>query len=473
MIAPAPSVRAPDSLAPTMADPVGPTAFEVGESFARILTETTQSLVCVLDRDGRILLFNEACERATGYRRDEVIGRDARDVVIPPEEREAFGEFLTFVWRTGAPSPQVGHWRTKHGRLRLIAWSNHPMPAPDGSPAALVTTGIDLTDRESPSRGVQDALAADPGEKLAEIGRLATEQRALRRVATLVASEVSPERVFTAVSEGCARVLEVNASTVVRYEGDGTATVLGRHNRDSIDVFRIGERIRADEDSALARVRRTAAPARIDDWGGLEGEIKDAMFRTGYRSTAAAPIVVAGALWGAVAIASEDPLAPDSENRLGAFCELASLAVASAQARADLNASRARVVRAGDEQRRRLERNLHDGAQQRLVSVALMLRLARARLGAGDEAAAQLLDDASRELDTRPRRAARDRARTAPGGAVRPRARARARRADRAAARARRARRRARGAPAVGRRGDRVLHRRRGAHQRRPPRSGR
>jgi PAS domain S-box-containing protein len=333
-----------------MEEPVEPRAFEVGESFARILTETTRSLVCVLDRNGRILLFNEACERVTGYRREDVIGRDARDFVIPPEEREAFGEFLTFVWRTGAPSPQVGHWQGKDGRLRLIAWSNHPMPGPDGRPAALVTTGIDLTDRESPSRDVEGALAADPGEKLAEIGRLATEQRALRRVATLVAAEVSPERVFTSVSEGCARVLEVKASTVVRYEADGTATVLGRHNRDNIDVFRVGERIRADEDSALARVRRSVAPARIDDWGGLAGEIREAMFRTGYRSTAAAPIVVAGALWGAVAIASEDPLPPDSENRLGEFCELASLAVASAQARADLNASRARVVRAGDEQ---------------------------------------------------------------------------------------------------------------------------
>jgi signal transduction histidine kinase len=147
-------------------------------------------------------------------------------------------------------------------------------------------------------------------------------------------------------------------------------------------------------------VRATAAPARVDDWGGLDGEIADAMFRTGYRSTAAAPIVVAGALWGAVAIASEDPLPADSENRLGAFCELASLAVASTQARADLTASRARVVRAGDDQRRRLERNLHDGAQQRLVSVALMLRLAKSRLGPEAEAAAKLLDDASRELDT-------------------------------------------------------------------------
>ena len=121
--------------------------FVVGDAFARTLTETTQSLVCVLDRDGRILLFNEACERATGFRRDEVIGRDARDVVIPPEEREAFGEFLAYVWKTGTPSPQVGHWLTKAGGRRLVAWSNRLMADAGGAPVSLVTTGIDLTDR--------------------------------------------------------------------------------------------------------------------------------------------------------------------------------------------------------------------------------------------------------------------------------------------------------------------------------------
>ena len=376
-----------------------PGAFVVGESFARILTETTQSLVCVLDRDGRILLFNEACERATGYRREEVLGRDARDLVIPPEEREAFGEFLAFVWKTRTASPQVGHWRTKQGGRRLIAWSNHPMVGADDTPESLVTTGIDLTDRASPSLDVGRALAGDPEAKLAEVGRLATEQRALRRVATLVASEANPERVFAAVSEGCARVLEVNASTVVRYEGDGTAVIVGRHNRDGIDVFRVGEGLPADEQSAIGRVLTSGAPARVDDWGGLEGSIAEAMLRSGYRSTAAAPILVAGEGWGAIAIASENPLPPDSENRLEAFCELASLAVASAQARADLIASRARLVKTGDEQRRRLERNLHDGAQQRLVAVALNLRLARARLGPESEIAAGLIDDASRELD--------------------------------------------------------------------------
>jgi PAS domain S-box-containing protein len=383
-----------------MEEPTDTGGFVVGESFARILTETTQSLVCVFDRDGRVLLFNEACERATGFSREEILGRDARDFVIPPEEREAFGEFLAYVWKTRTPSPQVGHWQTKQGRRRLIAWSNHPMAGPGGAPVSLITTGIDLTDRGSPRPDVEGALAGDPEAKLVEVARMAAEQRALRRVATLVASEVSPERVFTAVSDGCARVLEVNASTVVRYQAGGTAVVVGRHNRDGIDVLRIGDELPADDQSAVGRVALTEAPARVDDWGGMTGPVAEAMFRTGYRSAAAAPILVAGALWGAVGIASEDPLPPDIENRLGAFCELASLAVASAQARADLIASRARLVKAGDEQRRRLERNLHDGAQQRLVSVALKLRLARARLGSSADAAAELLDEAATELET-------------------------------------------------------------------------
>ena len=147
--------------------------------------------------------------------------------------------------------------------------------------------------------------------------------------------------------------------------------------------------LQAKESSAIGRVLRTGAPARIDDWGGVrdQSEIAEAIFRVGYRSSAAAPIVVAGALWGAVAITSEDPLPEDTEDRLGAFCELVSLAVASAQARADLIAAARGSVEAGDEQRRRLERNLHDGAQQHLVSVAVKLRVARTQLEAKPEIA--------------------------------------------------------------------------------------
>jgi PAS domain S-box-containing protein len=366
-----------------------------GDPFAQILTETTQSLVCVLDREGRILLFNEACERATGFSRDEVLGRDARDVVIPPEEREAFGEFLAYVLDAQVSSPQVGYWLTKDGRQRLIAWSNKPMVGDDGTPTALVTTGLDLTDRGTR----EEPPAAPASDRLAHAMRLATEQEALRRVATLVASEVSPERVFVAVSEECARVLQVNASVVVRYQDDGTARIVGRHNRDGIDVFRLGASLAAEEHSAVGKVLRTEAPARVDDWGVLTGQTAEGMFTSGYRSTAAAPIVVAGSVWGAVAIGSENPLPPETEERLGAFAELVSLGVASAQARADLTASRARLVLVGDEQRRRLERNLHDGAQQQLVAVALKLRLARARVGSDPEAAGALIDDAVGDLE--------------------------------------------------------------------------
>jgi PAS domain S-box-containing protein len=371
--------------------------FILGDEFAKVLTETTMSLVCVLDQDGRILFFNEACERVTGFTRDEVIGGDARDFVIPPEEAEAFGEVLAYVWATGLSSPQVGHWLAKDGKRKLIAWSNRLMPSTDGGAALLVTAGIDLS---SPSVADAEAFGGDPEARLAEIGRLAQEQRALRRVATLVASEASPERVFTAVSEECARVLEVNASAVFRFEGDDTATIVGRHSRQETgDAFTLGLRLPADEETGIGQVLRTGAPARIHDYTERAGEIADNMRVMNYRSSVSAPIVVAGIIWGAVGIASAEPLPADTEARLAAFCELVSLAVASAQAREDLSASRARLVKAGDEQRKKLERNLHDGAQQRLVSLALTIRLARRQLESNPEAAAASLEGAAKELD--------------------------------------------------------------------------
>jgi len=371
--------------------------FGLGDDFARVLAETTQSLVCVLDEAGCVLLFNDACERATGFARDDVVGRELADVLLPREESDAFREVLTFIWRTGHSSPQVGHWQTKDGGRRLIAWSNKLVPATADAPGYLVTAGVDITDRAGTPE--EPALAGDPAAKLVEVGQLAQEQRALRRVATLVASEASPERVFMAVSEECARVLGVSASSVWRYEGDDTATVVGRHNRDGIDTFPIGARLYVDETTAMGRARETAAPARVEDWGAAEGEFAELMLRIGYRSTVAAPIIVAGSLWGAVTIGSADPLPANTEVRLAAFCDLVSLAVASAQAREDLQTSRARIVRAGDEQRRRLERNLHDGAQQRLVAATLLLRVAQAQLEKDAAAAAKLLRDAAGELD--------------------------------------------------------------------------
>src|SRR6266487_3878683 len=260
--------------------------FILGDEFAKVLTETTMSLVCVLDQDGRILFFNDACERVTGFTRDEVIGGDARDFVIPPEEADAFGEVLAYVWATGLSSPQVGHWLAKDGGRKLIAWSNRLMPSADGGAALLVTAGIDLSASRS-SIADEEAFGGDPEARLAEIGRLAQEQRALRRVATLVASEASPERVFTAVSEEAARVLEVNASAVFRYEGDDTATIVGRHSRvgTADDAFQLGMRLQASEDTGIGQVLRTGAPARVHDYAERPGEIADNMRLMSYRSS--------------------------------------------------------------------------------------------------------------------------------------------------------------------------------------------
>ena len=373
----------------------GAPAVEAGV-FATALAETTQALVCVLDPNGLILLFNEACERATGFRRDEVVGRDARESVIPEEEAEAFGGVLQHILNTRHSSPQVGHWVTKDGGRLLIAWSNKPVVDDDGNLEYIVTSGLELRLRE---REAADPIDGDVAAKLIEVSLLAQEQRALRRVATLVAAEAPPERVFNAVSEECARVLEVRASAVFRYEGDDTATIVGRYGRDGVEAYPLGERLPATENSTIGRVLFSGAPARIDDWSALTGDMATRMKSIGYKSTVAAPISVAGILWGTVVVASEQTLPPESEARLGAFCELVSLAVASAQAKADLQSSRRRLVSAGDEERRRLERNLHDGAQQRLVALALTLRLARTKIRNAPDGAEAMIDEASQQLE--------------------------------------------------------------------------
>ena len=380
-------------------DPSVP-ALGSADAFAAALAETTQTLVCVLDRDGRILVFNDACERATGFAREEVIGADAREFVIPPEEAAAFREVLAHVWKTGESSPQVGHWLTRDGGRRLIAWSNQPVLGDDGVPLYLVTSGLDITERQATAEELH-ALEGDLEAKLGEVARLAQEQAALRRVATLVAAEASQDAIFDAVSKQCARVLGASAAAVFRFEDDGTATVVGRYDRENIPAFGLGASVPLGPHSAIGLVHETGEPIRIDDYSDVPGEVAEVMRRVGLHATVAAPITVAGGIWGAVAVTTPrpEPFPPGSEARLRDFCELVSLAVESAEAREEIRASRARIVQAADSERKRLERNLHDGAQQRLVSLALKIRLARAKIASDADVAEQLLQDSAVELD--------------------------------------------------------------------------
>ena len=151
-------------------------------------------------------------------------------------------------------------------------------------------------------------------------------------------------------------------------------------------------------DGLTALVWRAGAPARIDDYEGLRGEAAEQMYRRGYRSAVGAPVIVSGGrIWGLVLVGSAGALGADAEQRLGGFAELVALALESSEARAELKASRIRILEAGVLERRRLERNLHDGAQQRLVALAVQLRVLEKRLGDRD-AATELLHGAANEL---------------------------------------------------------------------------
>jgi signal transduction histidine kinase len=211
-----------------------------------------------------------------------------------------------------------------------------------------------------------------------ELRRLAEEQAALRRVATLVAHGLPPAEVFAAVAQEVGSVLGAGATNIVRLEPDGAATILARVGARPAG-YPVGSRWKPEPPLALAVALRTGRPARNDDYSQASDAYIEAIRELGIRSSVAAPIVVEGRLWGAIAVGTRgEHLPADTEQRMAGFTELVGTAIANADSRAQLTASRARIVAATDDARRRIERDLHDGTQQRLVSLGLELRLAQA-----------------------------------------------------------------------------------------------
>ena len=244
------------------------------------------------------------------------------------------------------------------------------------------------------------AVTAERAASEAAARGLAREQAALRRIATLLVSEADPARIFGAVMREAALALGVNTATIVRYDAPRTVCVLGGWSKTGELLFPPGSVIEiGEEGSALVEVYRTGEAHRVSypkDAGRLIADLRS----RGYRSSVAAPVKLAGGLWGALVASSvdESPLPDGSEQRLCDFADLVAQALANADAHAKLAASRARIVGAGDAERRRLERNLHDGAQQRLVSLALQLRLTQSALERRPDAVAGLLEEAQAEL---------------------------------------------------------------------------
>jgi signal transduction histidine kinase len=246
-------------------------------------------------------------------------------------------------------------------------------------------------------------LAAVTAERTRASRALATaesEQAALRRVATLVAGDAPPSRVFEQVTEEVGRLLGLPGANVMQYDGARTAIVVGAWSEDGPPTFPVGARLDLDGDTVVARVVRTGAAARVDRYADAGGTLAATLTGAGYRGAVAAPVHVGGRLWGVLAAAtkSDDPLPRGLERRLCDFADLVAQALANADAYEKLAASRARLVEVGDAERRRLERNLHDGAQQRLVSVALGLNMVGAKLDKDPENARALLSAAQTEL---------------------------------------------------------------------------
>jgi signal transduction histidine kinase len=231
------------------------------------------------------------------------------------------------------------------------------------------------------------ASVAEAEEREDVLRDLAAKQAALRRVATAIATAGDPRDAFAVVTEEVARLLCAPSANMIRFNEDETATVLARWQDTDIPVHELGATVPLAGDSVSARVFRSGQPARVDSYDELAGELAASLREAGHQSAVAGPIFQEGRLWGAVIVSggSGRPFPLGAEQRIADFAELAGQALANARAREDLAASRARIVQAGDAERRRLERNLHDGAQQRLVSLALMLRLA-ARRHPDDEA---------------------------------------------------------------------------------------
>jgi len=294
--------------------------------------------------------------------------RASREAARIDDYSELEGEIVEVVRRSGIRST-VAVPVVVAGRVwgAMVVSSTEQDPLPLGTEARLA----DFTELL--------ATAIENAESREALARLAEEQASLRRLATLVAQGVRPNEVFSAVSDEVGRLLGSDTAAVVRFEHDPPAIVVVGVGQ-SIPGIPIGTRWELDDGLASTEVYRTGRSARVDamDRPSPSGPVAASARRLGVVSTVACPIIVEGRLWGTLSVSAKAPMPLDAEERLEKFTELVATAIANADSRAELAASRRRIVTAADEARRRIERDLHDGTQQRLVSLSLAVRNAEA-----------------------------------------------------------------------------------------------
>ncbi len=347
------------------------------------------------------------------HRREVVEGLAVLAVLValselPPQRDVPYIVFPVLLWAAVRFGPRgaatavlvvcsITVWNTAHNEGPFVRDSiNDSLLATQLFIAVSALTSLVLAAETAERTRTAEALAASEASQRA----LADEQAALRRVATFVASGEPPSRVFGQVTEEVARLLGMPGASVVRYDGVRTATVVGGWSDDGNLSLPVASTFDLDGDTVVAKVLRSGSPQRVDDYQDTSGALAETLQSSGYQAAVAAPVTVEGRLWGALAAAtrSEEPLPDGLEQRLRNFAELVAQALANADAHEQLAASRARIVEAGDAERRRLERNLHDGAQQRFVALALDLTLLGATLEKDPPAARKTLTAAQDQL---------------------------------------------------------------------------
>jgi signal transduction histidine kinase len=241
---------------------------------------------------------------------------------------------------------------------------------------------------------VEAPVATDSPEQIAR------EHEALRRLAILVARQPSTAEVFAAVTEETGRLLGAQTSNLMRVSNPELAVIVAGWSEGAAHVP-VGSTGKLDGRGMVGQILETGRPSRVDNFDDVGGAVAKSMRSLGLRSGVAGPVIVDGRIWGALVVCSagSEPLPPGTEDRVAAFAQLISLAIENAETREELAASRVRLVAAADEARRRIERDLHDGAQQRLVATALTLTLLDRKLGGDSDEANSLLTSAREELD--------------------------------------------------------------------------
>jgi PAS domain S-box-containing protein len=331
--------------------------------------------------DGEFRRVSASFLRLLGYSKAELFSQSALNILHPDDvepAREALARLAEGHDLVGFEARVV----CADGSVRWLEWNTRSIL----ERGVVYTVGRDTTERRL------FEVARN------EVERLATEQAALRRVATLVAEGAPPTAVFDAVAGEMEALLGADRVSVSRYEPGAEIAVLA-HRGSGAELVPTGSRLSLEGSSVQGMVWRTERPARMDNFDDPHGPIAEVQRTMGVRGAVAVPVVVDGRVWGVIGaswVGKESPPV-DTEERMAQFAGLLETAIANADSRGKLDASRARLVTEADEARRRVVRDLHDGAQQRLVSMAMTLKVAEQALREGD-GAAELLLSTAREL---------------------------------------------------------------------------